>query len=109
MAAGAGVKVGGVVLPANAAAGMPAGTKVELFLRPEHVVLHAPGTTNEGLRAQVRELTFFGSLTRIKLALADTPDGEIWADIPSEGAERFAPGASVLASWLPESPRVMRL
>jgi putative spermidine/putrescine transport system ATP-binding protein len=107
--AGAGVKVGDVILPANAAAGMPAGTSVELFLRPEHVALHAAGAASDGLRAQVRELIFFGSLTRVKLGLADASDGEIWADIPSDGAERFVPGAFISASWRPESPRVMRL
>jgi putative spermidine/putrescine transport system ATP-binding protein len=106
-AAGAFVRMGDVTLPAAAAAAIPAGTDVELFLRPEHVTLHQPGATNEGLAAQVRELTFFGSLTRIKLALLNTPDGEIWADIPSEGAERFLPGANIFASWHPESPRVL--
>jgi hypothetical protein len=55
----------------------------------------------------VDEQTFFGSLTRIKLGLHDVPQGEIWADIPSDRAGHFAPGAPVWASWLPESPRVL--
>jgi putative spermidine/putrescine transport system ATP-binding protein len=105
---GAGVRAGSIMLHATAAGALPLGTDVELFLRPEHVTLHDTETASPGaLRAKVDEQTFFGSLTRIKLGLHDVPQGEIWADIPSDHAGRFTPGAPVWASWLPESPRVL--
>ncbi len=47
----------------------------------------------------VQELTFFGSLTRIKLGLGPGGEGEIWADLPSDSAGRFALGMPVWASW----------
>jgi len=100
------VRAGSILLPANAAAALPLGTDVELFLRPEHVTLHVTDSAG-AVRADVTEQTFFGSLTRIKLGLHDVPQGEIWADIPSDRAAHFAPGAPVWASWQPESPRVL--
>jgi len=103
---GQAVRAGSVLLPANAAAALPLGTDVELFLRPEHVTLHVTDSAG-AVRAEVSEQTFFGSLTRIKLSLSDVPQGEIWADISSDRAAHFAPGAPVWASWAPESPRVL--
>jgi putative spermidine/putrescine transport system ATP-binding protein len=106
---GLGVRMGSLLLPATAAAALPNGTDVELFLRPEHVILHQDqaGAPNGSVAADVRELTFYGSLTRIKLGLTQAPEGEIWADLPSAVADRFAPGTPVWASWLAESPRVL--
>jgi len=103
---GKAVRAGSVLLPANAAAILPLGTDVELFLRPEHVTLHVTDSAG-AVRAEVTEQTFFGSLTRIKLGLHDVPQGEIWADVPSDRAGHFSPGAPVWASWQPESPRVL--
>ena len=58
--------------------------------------------------AEVREMTFLGSLTRVRLSLPDLPDSTgIWADLPSEQADAFRPGSRVLASWDEASPRVM--
>jgi ABC-type Fe3+/spermidine/putrescine transport system ATPase subunit len=98
-----------VFLPARAAANLPQGTEVELFLRPEHVTLSdselaAPAGA---IPATVKELTFFGSLTRLKLDLMPGAAGEIWADLPSDRAGRFALGMPVWASWSAESPRVL--
>jgi putative spermidine/putrescine transport system ATP-binding protein len=104
------VRVGDLVLPAQAAAALPKGQAVDLFLRPEHVRLEAMnGHIPEGaVAADVRETTFFGSLTRVRLSLPAMPDGAgIWADLPSEHAENFKPGARVLARWDAASPRVM--
>jgi putative spermidine/putrescine transport system ATP-binding protein len=103
---GQGVRAGSVLLNATAAGALPLGTDVEVFLRPEHVTLHDAEAAG-AIRALVDEQTFFGSLTRIKLGLHDVPQGEIWADIPSDLAARYTPGAAVWASWLPESPRVL--
>jgi putative spermidine/putrescine transport system ATP-binding protein len=104
------VRMGRLVLPASAASDHAHGQKVELFLRPEHVRLEAmnghvpPGA----LGADVREVTFLGSLTRVRVALhdAETETG-LWADLPSEHAEALKPGSRVLARWDEASPRVM--
>jgi putative spermidine/putrescine transport system ATP-binding protein len=106
---GAGVRVGNAYLPAYAASHQAAGSAVELFLRPEHVTLSGRDVTAPAgaVPATIQEVTFFGSLTRIKLGLDDGEAGEIWADLPSDHAGRFALGMPVWASWAPESPRVL--
>jgi len=105
-----GVRVGGIELPADAATSHAPGSGVDLFLRPEHVRLAAlnghipPGS----VVADVRDVTFLGSLTRVRMTLADgTDDTALSADVPSEDAEAFKPGVRVLASWSSNSPRVM--
>ncbi|MBN8891025.1 MAG: spermidine/putrescine ABC transporter ATP-binding protein [Acetobacteraceae bacterium SCN 69-10] len=105
---GPAVRVGAVALPAAAAAGHPAGTAVELFLRPEHVRLDPAATPPSGaLAAEIRELTFFGSLTRVRLALDGIADSEAWADVASDRADGFQPGLRVWASWDAAAPRVL--
>lgn len=106
---GAGVRVGNAYLPAYAASHQASGSAVELFLRPEHVTLSGRDLTAPAgaVPATIQEVTFFGSLTRIKLGLDDGDAGEIWADLPSDHAGRFALGMPVWASWAPESPRVL--
>jgi putative spermidine/putrescine transport system ATP-binding protein len=112
---GATVRIGEIALPSDAAAAMPSGTEVEMFLRPEHVSLHdAPeGAPAGSVAAEVVDLTFFGSLSRIKLGLTGAPtgddagSGEIWADLSSAAAERFVPGTKVWASWPSGAPRVL--
>jgi putative spermidine/putrescine transport system ATP-binding protein len=105
------VKVGALDLPAQAAARLPRGSGVELFLRPEHVRValmngHIPPDT---VPAEVMEATFLGSLTRLRLKFLDgaTEAGAVWADVASEDAEAFRPGIRVLASWHEASPRVL--
>ncbi|HWK44983.1 MAG TPA: ABC transporter ATP-binding protein [Stellaceae bacterium] len=104
------VRVGSMALRARAASAHPHGHPVELFLRPEHVRLEAMNghIPDDAVAADVRETTFFGSLTRVRLSLLDMPEGAgIWADLPSEHAENFKPGSRVLARWDEASPRVM--
>jgi putative spermidine/putrescine transport system ATP-binding protein len=109
-AEGDAVRVEGVVLPAHAAGRHAAGDKVDLFIRPEHVRLekmngHIPP---DALPGEVREATFFGSLTRVRLGLHGMPGGTLLnADLPSEQADDYKPGAKVLARWDPAAPRVM--
>ncbi len=109
--AGAGVvRVGGLDLPARAADKHAAGAGVEMFLRPEHVRIAAMnGHIPDGhVPAEVQDITFFGSLTRLRLNLpGGAPDSQLWADLPSEQAEAFGPGSRVLVSWNEASPRVM--
>ena len=100
------VRVGDLSLPADAATGFAAGAAVDMFIRPEHVRLaEAQG---EGVPAVVRDLTFLGALTRVRMALAQAPEETIvWADLPSEQAERHPPGTTVWASWNATAPRVL--
>ena len=98
-----------LLLPASAADRLPTGTSAEMFLRPEHVTLYGDSAPSTALPACIRELTFYGSLTRIKLTLSESEESEIWADLPSEAVEGFAPGKTVWAGWPPESPRVLPL
>ncbi|MCB8878608.1 ABC transporter ATP-binding protein [Acidisoma cellulosilytica] len=109
IADGAGVRVGNTYVTAYAASQHVTGSAVELFLRPEHVLLTARNLPAPAgaVTATVHEVTFFGSLTRIKLGLDDGDAGEIWADLPSDNAGHFAIGMPVWASWAPESPRVL--
>ncbi len=105
-AAAGGVACGALLLPAHAAAAHAAGAAVELFLRPEHVRVAAAGAAPAGaLMATVRERTFLGALTRLRLAL---PGGaELRADLASEDAVALAPGEVVAAWWDAARPRVL--
>lgn len=107
-AQGASVKVGEALLPAVAARNFAPGAEVEMFLRPEHVQLYDDATRpGSALRAELRELAFFGSQTRIKMTLANAAYQEIWADVPSLSAEHYAPGMPVWCNWCASAPRVL--
>lgn len=107
---GGSVRCGTLDLAARAAMVHAEGSPVDLFLRPEHVRLEAmnghvpPGA----VAAEIREATFLGSLTRLRLKMLDHSEGpDITADLSSDHAEPFKPGARVLARWDDASPRVM--
>ncbi|MDE2198784.1 MAG: ABC transporter ATP-binding protein [Rhodospirillales bacterium] len=100
------VRVGDVVLPALAAAGHARESAVELFLRPEHVRLAAAQTAG-AVAVEIGDLTFFGSLTRVRMALLGAAGQEISADLSSDDAEAILPGARLWASWNPAAPRVL--
>lgn len=107
-AQGSGVKVGEAFLPAIAASNFHSGSEVEMFLRPEHVSLYDDMTRpDNALRAELREMSFLGSLTRLKMSLAGAANQEIWADVPSLSAERYALGMPVWCDWCASSPRVL--
>ncbi len=107
---GGSVRAGSIDFAARAATLHAEGSEVDLFLRPEHVRLESmnghipPGA----IAAEIREATFLGSLTRVKLKMLDHSEGpDITADLASEHAETFKPGTRVLARWDEASPRVM--
>jgi putative spermidine/putrescine transport system ATP-binding protein len=106
---GGALRMGPLRLPASAAHHLPTGTRAEMFLRPEHVTIYGDSAPAHALPACIQELTFYGSLTRIKLTLHASGESEIWADLPSEAVEGFSPGKTVWAGWQPESPRVLPL
>ncbi len=105
-----GVRVEGLKLAARAADKHTRGDQVDLFIRPEHVRLekmngHVPP---DAVEAQVRETTFFGSLTRVRLSLPGLAnEAGLTADLPSELADDYKPGTRVLARWDEAAPRVM--
>ena len=102
-----GVRVGEVLFPTDAATTVSASSRVELFLRPEHVRVAADA--GDGMKptvaAEVREVTFLGAQTRLRMAVAG--DNALWADMASEQAEAFKPGDAVYASWELGAPRLM--
>ncbi len=105
-AAGRAVRCDGIALPAAAAGAQAEGAAVALFVRPEHVRV-AEAAAPGALAGEVAELTFLGSLTRLRITL-DAPAGAaLRADLPSEAAERLRPGARVWASWDDAAPRVL--
>lgn len=105
---GASVKVGDTLLPAMAASNFHAGSEVEMFLRPEHVSLYDDKKRpHNAMLAELREMSFLGSLTRIKMTLAGTSNQEIWADVPSVNAESYSIGMPVWCDWCANSPRIL--
>ncbi|MGH7117656.1 MAG: ABC transporter ATP-binding protein [Acetobacteraceae bacterium] len=103
---GEGVRVGALLLRAAAAGQHRAGAEVDLFLRPEHVELHNGAAPAGAIPAEVVDRTFFGSLTRVRLALEGN-GATIWADLPSLEAEAMVPGHRVKVFWAAEAPRVL--
>ncbi len=112
VAEGAAVRMAdGTRLPAAAASRHAAGRGVELLVRPEHVRLERlDGPAHPGaLAATVREKTFRGSLTRVRLGRQPGRGHDLWADLASEHAEAFPLGSEVLMHWDPAAPRVLPL
>ena len=95
-----GVLVAGTLFPS--ASDLPIGTKVELFLRPEHV--RVSGT---GIPATLRETTFLGALTRLRFEVAG--DNRVWADVASEAAEAIQIGDRVFLDWDSAAARLMKV
>ncbi|MDE2018367.1 MAG: TOBE domain-containing protein, partial [Hyphomicrobiales bacterium] len=89
----------------EAARGHAPGAPVEVFIRPEHVRLSA--VEGAGAPCVVREASFLGALTRLKLALGGDDKLTLWADLPGAAAEAFKPGARAFASWEAGAPHVL--
>jgi putative spermidine/putrescine transport system ATP-binding protein len=109
-AEGGHVRVGSLLLPAEAAHQHAKGAAVEIFIRPESVrLLPAETTAPEGaVSGEISETVFFGALTRIRMTLHDSPAPlHLWADMSSAEAEGFLPGRKVHALWDATAPRVM--
>jgi ABC-type Fe3+/spermidine/putrescine transport system ATPase subunit len=86
------------------------GAAVDFFVRPEHVRLAAMnGHVPPGhVAAEVRDSTFLGALTRVRIGLMELPEHPgVWADVPSAEAEGMRAGSRVTASWDAGAARVL--
>ncbi len=105
------VRVGSMLLRADASATHADGSEVEMFIRPESVQIQAhDGELPDGTVAgTLSESVFLGGLTRMRLTLEGPDNHSLWADVPSEHAEGFKPGHKLIAWWEAAAPRVMPL
>ena len=106
--AAGGVRSGGLLL--QAVHGHADGAAVELFVRPEHVRLAAMnGHVPPGhVAATVRDATFLGALTRVRVGLLAMPEHPgVWADVPSGAMDGIEIGQAVVASWEAGAARVL--
>jgi len=90
----------GLRLPAEGAAGLPAGTAVRAFIRPEHVVV-GPGAAGQpgAVAATVVATEFLGPTCRLTLEAGPLM---VEADLPSESLQRGpATERQELALWMP--------
>jgi len=71
---------------------LPAGSRVTIAIRPEDVMLQPPPSAPNLLRTQVESLEYRGSLYRVDLKLAASPENDtlITADVPSETVRRLS-------------------
>jgi iron(III) transport system ATP-binding protein len=103
-------RVGGLVLHGSpAAAAVPAGTPVKLYLRPEDVLVngHAADHPNRA-PAQVQKIEFLGAFCLITVRLADAAEQPLLVTLSRHSLERMAlDEGTALSVGLP--PECMRL
>ena len=104
------IDYGGLVLRVDAARGLPRGERVLCLVRPETVdVVPADGTTPGGVLAgEVISSTFLGSTTRVRV-VDQSGEQTITADLSTAEAARLTVGTKVVASFPPDSPRLLSL
>jgi putative spermidine/putrescine transport system ATP-binding protein len=109
--AGRVVEVRGLRLNVPRAVDLPTGTGCHLHLRPEDVRLDAiedhAKTAAHPLRGTIRDTTFFGAITRLRVALDGGDD--LLADVPTAHAGHLRMATRVQASWAPEAVRLLPL
>ena len=95
-------------LQALRARGLPTNRPLHLYLRPEDVQLHAleSGAPPDAvLQGTVRESTFFGAVTRLRVDL-DGGD-KVLSDLSTHAALRLPIGSRVHVGWSPDAMRVL--
>jgi putative spermidine/putrescine transport system ATP-binding protein len=102
------VLVGGHRLPAGGARGHPRGAAVRLIVRPEEIRLSPAGDGAGGaLAGTILTQSFLGPVSRLTVRL-DGQDGQlVRVDVPSQEAERHAPGGRVAVELAARSPIVV--
>ncbi len=104
------VEYEGLALRVDAARGLPRGERVLCLVRPETVdiVLASGSSTSNAVVGNVVSNTFLGSVTRVRVA-DETGSRTLTADLSSAQAAPLVVGASVVATFPPDSPRVLSL
>ena len=98
----------GLRLAVDAARGLPRGERVLCLLRPETVdVVIADGVAHDGaLTGDVVSRIFLGSVTRVRV---EDGDRGLVADLSTARAAPLTVGSRVVASFAPDSPRLLAL
>ena len=104
------IDYGGLRLRVEAARGLPRGERVLCLVRPETVeVVRANGTPTEGaLTGEVVSNTFLGSTSRLRVA-DESGERTLTADISTTQGVDLVVGTKVVASFPPDSPRLLSL
>jgi putative spermidine/putrescine transport system ATP-binding protein len=104
------VEYAGLPLRVDAARGLPQGERVLCLVRPETVVLALANDTpsESALVGEVISSTFLGSTTRVRV-VDESGDRTLTADISSAQAAPLTAGTRVVASFPPDSPRLLSL
>jgi putative spermidine/putrescine transport system ATP-binding protein len=104
------IDYGGLSLRVDAARGLPRGERVLCLVRPETVVIVlADGTTPQSaVTGEVISNTFLGSTSRVRVA-DESLERTLTADISTAQAAPLSVGTKVVASFPPDSPRLLSL
>jgi putative spermidine/putrescine transport system ATP-binding protein len=100
----------GLLLRVDAARGLPRGERVLCLVRPETVkIVVANGAPPESsLLGEVISHTFLGATTRVRV-LDDSGKRTLTGDLSTTQAEPLTVGTRVVASFPPDSPRLLSL
>ena len=83
--------------------GHPAGAKLTLAVRPEHIKLAAPAeahlTTDVQAAGTIASVAYTGDRRLYQVTLASGPVIQVSQSIPGTAAPGFAPGAAVRVGW----------
>ncbi len=104
------IDYGGLLLRVDEARGLPRGERVLCLVRPETVdIVPADGLPPAGgLAGEVISSTFLGSTTRVRV-IDESGERNITADISTVAAAPLTVGTKVVASFPPDSPRLLSL
>ncbi len=100
----------GLPLRVDAARGLPRGERVLCLVRPETVdiVLRNGSTPGNALAGEVIANTFLGSVTRVRV-VDESGARTLTADLSTMDAAPLTVGVKVIASFPPDSPRLLSL
>jgi len=100
----------GLVLRVDAARGLPRGERVLCLIRPETVdiVPESGPTPDSALAGEVISNTFLGSTSRVRVT-DEAGERTLTADISTVRAAPLTVGTKVVASFPPDSPRLLSL
>jgi spermidine/putrescine transport system ATP-binding protein len=93
------------VIPLRPDVQIAAGTKVELTVRPEKIVLHpqAPADTEGSvLSGTVTEVVYLGTSTNYNITTADGSDVVVFVQNVSSSEDLVARGHTVWLTWEPQ-------